>query len=304
MIGDRRAWLALPLFFLPGDQGLTAADARRWPGSDRALLAVGGVDVPDRQVLESLWFHEPEIVRRLIDQVAGEELVLQAAEALGVEIDAAEVQRTVAEEWEGLREGLEVAYGAAVDVEEWVLMTCGLSPDAYRERLAAWVLQRRLTAVVVRDASRRLDALRVRAIVVGSLEEAQSVVDKVRAGADFRVLARKRSLDPSGAEEGLLPRVTPAWGAQAPHVLAAEGVAAGEVGGPVHFSVPEGDRWVVVRVLERIPADDRPYAEAAGDIAADLTERPVGPEEWAGWFEGQRAERGVVLRPGFGGKGD
>ena len=304
MIGGRHAWLALPLLVLPGDQGLTAADARRWPGSDRALLAVGGVDVPDRQVIESLWFHEPEMVRRLIDQVAGEEMVLQAAEALGVEIDAGEVQETVAEEWAGLRKGLEVAYGAEADVEAWVSMTCGLSTEAYRERLATWVLQRRLTAVVVRDASRRLESMRVRAIVLGSLEDAQSVVDKARAGADFRVLARTLSLDPSGADEGLLPLVIPAWGAMAPHVLAAEGVPAGAVGGPVRFTVPEGDRWVVVRVLERTPADGRPYLEAAADIALGLIERPVLPEEWAGWFELQRTERGVVLRPGFGGNSD
>jgi len=53
-------------------------------------------------------------------------------------------------------------------------------------------------------------AIPVRLIVVNSAQDAQAIVDRLKAGADFAVLARELSVDPTSAEGGFLGKIDPA----------------------------------------------------------------------------------------------
>jgi tetratricopeptide (TPR) repeat protein len=53
------------------------------------------------------------------------------------------------------------------------------------------------------------NAIPVRLIVLNSEQEAQSILDRLKAGDDFAVLAREKSLDPTSADGGLLGKIDP-----------------------------------------------------------------------------------------------
>lgn len=54
------------------------------------------------------------------------------------------------------------------------------------------------------------NAIPVRLIVVNSAEDAQAIVDRLKTGADFGVLAREESVDPTSTDGGFLGRIDPA----------------------------------------------------------------------------------------------
>ena len=54
------------------------------------------------------------------------------------------------------------------------------------------------------------NAIPVRLIVVNSAEDAQAIEDRLKAGADFAVLAREASVDPTSSDGGFLGKIDPA----------------------------------------------------------------------------------------------
>ena len=58
------------------------------------------------------------------------------------------------------------------------------------------------------QAAQSPDALTLRILVATSADDAQRLADRVRAGADFAVLAREESIDPSASRGGLLGKIT------------------------------------------------------------------------------------------------
>src|ERR1700683_2177485 len=54
------------------------------------------------------------------------------------------------------------------------------------------------------------NATAVRLIVVNSAEDAQAIENRLKAGADFAVLAREASVDPTSASGGFLGKIDPA----------------------------------------------------------------------------------------------
>jgi len=53
------------------------------------------------------------------------------------------------------------------------------------------------------------NAIPVRLIVVNSAEDAQAIVDRLKAGTDFAVLAREKSVDPTSVDGGFLGKIDP-----------------------------------------------------------------------------------------------
>jgi tetratricopeptide (TPR) repeat protein len=75
--------------------------------------------------------------------------------------------------------------------------------------LAAAVLGLILLSRVARTGD-EANAIPVRLIVVNSAEDAQAIEARLKAGADFAVLAREASVDPTSADGGFLGKIDPA----------------------------------------------------------------------------------------------
>src|SRR5450755_3437591 len=54
------------------------------------------------------------------------------------------------------------------------------------------------------------NAIPVRLVVVNSVEDAQAIEDRLKAGADFAVLAREKSVDATSNDGGFLGKIDPA----------------------------------------------------------------------------------------------
>src|SRR5579862_9906803 len=91
----------------------------------------------------------------------------------------------------------------------------------------------------------------LRLIVVNSSEDAQAVLDTLKAGADFAVLARETSVDATSTDGGLLGKIDPA--SLRPELRdAVLGLEPGQLSGIV--KIPRG--FAVLRVLTDAEAGD------------------------------------------------
>src|SRR5580704_1623980 len=54
------------------------------------------------------------------------------------------------------------------------------------------------------------NAIPVRMILASSAEDAQAILDRLKTGDDFAVLAREKSVDPTSADGGFLGKIDPA----------------------------------------------------------------------------------------------
>ena len=105
----------------------------------------------------------------------------------------------------------------AIDQLERSRVARGLGPHRFDALLRRNVALRRSVAsdIVVTPDELRLardvnfgDRVRAHLIVVRSEREAEQLRQRLAAGADFEALAKSRSIDPSGAQGGLIPSVS------------------------------------------------------------------------------------------------
>jgi hypothetical protein len=151
-----------------------------------------------------------------------------------------------------------------------------------------------LQRVVRLDAALR-SVLEARVIVSASPAEAEAVAAKVRAGADFALVALQDSKDPSSRAGGTLPplvRGDLAWPDVEARLFAAP---AGSLVGPLEVAGGGRRTWHLYRVLRRT----EPWAADAGGwsprLEADLARRPVDRAEYEAWRRRVFRERDVRL---------
>jgi tetratricopeptide (TPR) repeat protein len=106
------------------------------------------------------------------------------------------------------------------------------------------------------------NAIAVRLIVVNSAEDAQAILDRLKAGADFAVLAREQSVDPTATDGGFLGKVDPA-SLRAELRDALRGVEPGQLSKIVR--IPSG--YAVMKVLTDTETADLASANRARQAA-------------------------------------
>ena len=245
---------------------LLSASAGAFPvGSDGVLVRVNGVPIRQSEVVERLL---KRYGAQAVDEMIDETLLRQAAKKLGVTAEDAEVTRRLSklQEQFGSRElfisQLEQAGSSLTKVKE------DLADEIVRERLVV-----KAKALTVGDDELKKsfeenkdklgspEAVHLRHILVASEAEAKDVVAKIKAGADFKALAREKSLAASGKAAG------GDYGFVARGMLPAEieeiafAMKAGEI-----RMVPGPRGTHVLQVLEARPAKAAVYADVKDDL--------------------------------------
>jgi len=139
------------------------------------------------------------LVNVLANTLGGEELLRQRAPVdLGVSITPEEMELAI-----GDRLGLTVsdpeAFAAALEQE---LKRSDLSDEEYRQMIEADILTTRVQEVFSLSVPETIEQVRMRQILVGTEDEALSVLERLDAGEDFGELAGELSLDNATKEEG------------------------------------------------------------------------------------------------------
>jgi parvulin-like peptidyl-prolyl isomerase len=139
------------------------------------------------------------VVSLLANTIAAEELLRERAPTdLGLFVTPEDVELEIGDRL-GLTESDPEAFAAALEQE---LKTYDLSEKEYRQMVEADILTTRAQEVFSLSVPDTLEQVRLRQILVGTEDEARSVLERLDAGEDFGDLAGELSLDEATKEEG------------------------------------------------------------------------------------------------------
>jgi len=139
------------------------------------------------------------VVSLMVSAVEGEELVLQRAPAdLGVTVSPAEIELAISDRL-GLTASDPAAFASAYEQE---LKRSGLSDEEYRRMMEANLLSDKVQRVFSLSVPDTVEQVRMRQILVGTEDDARSVLERLDAGEDFGDLARELSLDSATKDQG------------------------------------------------------------------------------------------------------
>ena len=244
---------------------LSAAAAAAPMGGDQVLVRVNGLPIRQSEVVERLL---KRYGAQAVDEMIDETLLRQAAKKAGVSADEKEVDRrlTKLQEQFGSRElfisQLEQAGSSVAKVKE------DLADEIVRERLVVKAKglsisddELKKAFAENKDKLGTPDAVHLRHILVATEAEANDVVAKIKAGADFKALAREKSLAASGKAAG------------GDYGFVARGMLPAEID-DIAFSMKTGEIRVVpgprgshvLQVLEKRTAKPAIYAEVKDDL--------------------------------------
>ncbi|MFI5347819.1 MAG: peptidyl-prolyl cis-trans isomerase [Elusimicrobiota bacterium] len=245
---------------------ILAATAAAFPvGADGVLVRVNGVPIRQSEVVERLL---KRYGAQAVDEMIDETLLRQAAKKSGVSADDSEVNRRLnkLQEQFGSRElfisQLEQAGSSLTKVKE------DLADEIVRERL---VVKSKNLSVGDAELKKAFDenkdklgapeAVHLRHILVAAEADANAIVGMIKAGADFKALARDKSLAASGKAAG------------GDYGFVARGMLPSEIE-EIAFSMKPGEIRVVpgprgshvLQVLERRAAKPAAFAEVKEDL--------------------------------------
>ena len=233
-----------------------------------------------------------EFRRRALDKLIEERMLLAEAKRLGIEASRKE-QKDMEELLAG---ALTASEGDAA------LRSQGVDPGSWREAqrrrlvIGKLISKEVLEKVPVTDGEvrayydshvsefNRPAQYRARQIIVDSRELADEILAKLKQGQDFGELAKQHSLSPDGKRGGDLGF----FDARAYPAVFAEVCSQLKIG-EISDVVPTDYGYQIFELLEKRPARQIPYEEAAVQIRRRLREE--GSEKiFAEWSEGIRAK--------------
>ena len=228
---------------------------------EQALLEAG-LDPETEEGRAALDQARRDVLEEMIDAL----LIEQGAADLGVTLGEADLAARVAADIE--------AGGGEEAFTEWLSAT-GTTRQSYEQMVRRAILAQAVWEAVTADTPDVAEQVHVRHIVVGSREEADQVLTRLRQGEDWAALVNKVSLDSAtrgnGGDLGWFPR-----GVVAPEIEAA--AFALPLGG-VSEPVPLQGRFHILFLVER--EAERPLSE---EMIMQLRQ-----SRFDRWLEGKRA---------------
>lgn len=214
----------------------------------------------------------------VLDALIETELISQAAEEFGISLAPEMVDARLAE--------LEELSGGPESFEAW-LETNQLTREEFREALATEMLTEETVAVVTADVPTAVEQVHASYIQVDDQTLAQSLLDQVRNGAEFALLAQQYSLDRVTGENGgdlgffargslLVPAVEEA----------AFNLQPGEVSEVISGTLADGTgtTFYIVTVIERDPQRE---------LTADLLYTRL-QERFESWLAEREAQAEII----------
>jgi parvulin-like peptidyl-prolyl isomerase len=139
------------------------------------------------------------VISITVSMLESEEILRQRAFAdLGVSVSSEEIELEIGDRL-GLTESNPEALAAALEPE---LKSSDLSEGEYRQMTEADILSNKVQRVFSLSVPDTTEQVRMRQILVGTEDEARSVLERLDAGEDFGDLARELSLDSATKDQG------------------------------------------------------------------------------------------------------
>ncbi|VVM07018.1 putative parvulin-type peptidyl-prolyl cis-trans isomerase [Methylacidimicrobium cyclopophantes] len=220
--------------------GLGLALIARGESTDPVVASVNGVEIRQSEVRNALagagiTNPNPEAERNAINALIQQELLVQEAYKRELE-QSSEVKAAVAE------------------ATRKILANAALRQHLQRRKLTDEELRKRYDQAVASLPKREY---RLRHVVTETRSEAAVLLDRLRSGVNFSILAR-RSLDKATADRGGEVGWQSAQTLPTSALALVEKLAPGQIGGPIL----SGNGWEVIQLLEVRPVKVPTFAEA------------------------------------------
>jgi foldase protein PrsA len=241
---------------------------------DRDIVKVNGTTIRQSEVMEKLWQrYGPDTLEEMIDDL----LLRQEAQKRNIKPESSEVDRRLARLKEQLPDP---------KLLETQLAQNGSSIDKLKQDIGDQVALEKLIAgerkLSIKDEELkqafdkhkdelgRPEAVHLRHIMVSTEAEADDVIKHLNNGADFKALAREKSLAPTGkmngGDYGFVTR-----GILPPDI---EEVAFGMKMKDLK-KLQSGKGWHILQALERRAAEPAVYAKVKEDLRQALLEEKI-----------------------------
>lgn len=242
--------------------------------NDRDIVKVNGTSIRQSEVLERLWKrYGAETVEELIDEL----LLRQAIARAKVSVAPGEIEK---------RFGKVRAQFSDPKIFETELANAGSSSDKLKADLGEQLLREKLmisvrkisvaddelkkTFTAHKDELGQRESIHLLHLLADKKEEADAIVAQVKSGADFRQLAREKSLAPTGklnggdygfVSKGMLP----------PEI---ESVAFAMKDKELRV-IPSPKGFHVLQALQRRPAVPAQYAQVKDDLREMMVQEKI-----------------------------
>ena len=188
-----------------------------------------------------------EMRRQILEGMIEQELIDQQAAKLGIAVAEAEVDAAINQS---------IAETGGVDAfNKYLATVAGMTMDEWRAGQREAMLTQKVIERVTRDVPTKAEQVHARHILVDTAAEANALLAKLRAGADFAQLAQQYSKDTvasaGGGDLGWFPR-----GGLFDAALekAAFDLQPGQISGVVQSDLGGQTVYHIVQVIERDPA--------------------------------------------------
>ncbi len=281
---------------------VTQEELDREANLNRLLLQLQSIDERFYEVLTTtpeglalLQRYKREVLNNLIDQI----LIVQIGEKMGISVSKDTIEKMVSDE---LNRTLS-QYNMTESDLDWYLKTANLGDlETFKNRLR-WIftvqqtlqqIQQKVTANATvtdeevekfyeenKDFFAVEESAKLLRIIVETQEQANKVLERLRAGEDFSKVASEVSIDPltkgKAGDLGWVERYSGLIAQDVEEKIFAS--PAGAILGPMKTS----GGWEIYRILEKRPKGYQPIEEVATDIRNYLSQSKMN-ELWQKWI--------------------
>ena len=205
--------------------------------------------------------------RQVLNVMIEQTLIEQAAAREGVVISDAEVDAVIARDIQ--ENGGEAQFKSWLEANQW-------THEEYKTRQRSMMISSQMFERVTSNVPTKAEQVHVRHILVATEEEASKILTQLQGGADFAVLAREHSLDPSTKESGGDLGFFSTGTLVVPEVEeAAFSLSVGQTSDVIHTAMG----YHIIEVLERV--QDMDLTEESWQALKEVTFRRWISELWA-----------------------
>jgi len=263
-----------------------------WPAAgpdvERAIGWIDGEPVTYGDLARFLRTRDALTFSRILDALLVDRITRHEADALGVDVPVAAVERRTRARYvafeQRLAAGTEERGGAPIEPELWLRRTLGLTPDEFRAFLRAQIEVELLQDRLIRFAQLRAPTVEVSILVVDDAASADAARARIEGGESFEVVARAVSRHATAKQGGRIDHRMRAEDfddeALARRLLAAE---PGALLGPLPREADGKTYFRLYRLEAKHAGRDVRYDELRDAVEADLEKRPVSMGEYVDW---------------------
>ncbi len=255
-------------------------------GLDRAgssqpevVARVAGEPIDKRDLADFICLMEPATARFMTEKLVQFRIIRNEMKRLKVEVSEDQVRAIMARELEKV---IQAAKAKNQDLDAFLLDREGETLETFKVLEPIRIRTAMAYDRVLRYTQVLEDRVEGRILVVGSRAEAEEVLEKLEAGADFGALARKVSLHLTHVSGGRLPPLG-RWNVEPELEKVFFSLPPGGVSSPIEFKEGDKTRFVILKCIRFHPARRVSFAEVREEIEEGLRNRGVEDMERSGW---------------------